>query len=476
MSFGGINLMRSALQAHQRSLQIIGHNVANAKTPGYSRQLMNLTAAEPSRLILSGGKEGQFGNGVREAEIIRFRDEFLDRQFRSRSSLAGYFESLNVGALQLELIFNEPSEAGLRMRFDEFWEAVQSLNNRPQDLDTRIQFRERAKALVDHVRFVHKQLLDARRNYNTLMVDKVHELNSAFKQIAALNQRIRQAEAGGATAGDLQDKRDLLLDDLAKMAGATVVRSREGDVSVWIGNMLVVSNVFHAQILEDRLPGEDISSFRWALVDEPTDFRMGELGSLQRLRDELVPTFISHLDTLMRTFGERINEVHRAGYGLDSVSGRNLYIIGAGDLNIAINPLIMADPDTIAAAYAPTPPATTISVGDGRNAWDLLQVRDEPILSGGLVGPREVTAYEYLRAMMTLLGIESQNSGRNSEAYLLQVSQADEQRMSIAGVSLDEEMTKMIEHQHAFNAAARVITSMDEVLAQVIDRMGVVGR
>lgn len=476
MSFGGINTMRSALQANQRSLQIIGHNVANANTAGYSRQAMSLVAGEPVTKLLSGGQPAQFGTGVREAEIIRYRNDFLDRQFRNRNALAGFHEGFNIGLVQMELIFNEPTEAGLRVRFDDFWEAVQNLNNRPGDLDTRIQFRERAGALVDHARFVYKQLSEARQSYDTNMIDKIAELNSSLRQVAALNERITRATAGGQSAGDLEDRRDILLDNLSRLAGATISKNSLGDVSVWIDNQIVVSNVMYAQVTQERLPGSEVTTFHWDITGDPATFTTGEVGALQHLRDATVPDYVEYLDTMIRTFAERINEVHRDGYGLDSVSGRNLFAVGPGPLNIAIDPLILQNSDWIAAAKAPEPPATTVSVGDSRNAWDMLQVRDEAILSGGLVGTRSVTAYDYLRAMNTLLGIQSQDSRRNQEAYQLQASQANDLRMSVSGVSLDEEMTKMIEHQHAYNAAARVITALDEAIGQVIDRMGIVGR
>jgi flagellar hook-associated protein 1 FlgK len=133
--------------------------------------------------------------------------------------------------------------------------------------------------------------------------------------------------------------------------------------------------------------------------------------------------------------------------------------------------VITGDPTQILAAG--TVPA---AVGDGDRARLIGNLRDQAILTGNPVGSQSVKPGDYLQAIQSQIGMQVADATRSSEAAGLQVTQAEKLRQSVAGVSLDDEMTKMIQFQQAYNASARMMTSLDQMLDTLINRVGIVGR
>ena len=198
-------------------------------------------------------------------------------------------------------------------------------------------------------------------------------------------------------------------------------------------------------------------------------------------RDNIISDYRSQLDEMARTLVVEMNSVHSAGYGLDDdVGGTNFFDpidpldpaypdnINAG--NIAVDAAIMASLDNIAAATLPGDPLNPgLNAGDGSNAINIVELKHS-----NLIGT--ATIDDYYRGMIAELGVQAQQTTRMVDNQELLVSQLENRREQVSGVSLDEEMTNMIKFQHAYNAAARVVTAMDQLLDTVVNRLGLVGR
>ena len=243
------------------------------------------------------------------------------------------------------------------------------------------------------------------------------------------------------------------------------------------GAMALVSKTAVTEIrvtmTPDALGPQQVAQLTWTGTGNPTElnvtFPAGELAALQEMRDTTVPSYMQYLDNLVRTVATQVNDLHNQG--VPAADQIDFFTINAGWMSIDVNPAIAADASLIVAA-ATWPPAP----GDGGRALQMAGLRDAAILTGAPVGTRQVSGAEYLRSIVTHAGLEAQAAFRRADTAAMQTTQAENLRQSIMGVSLDDEMTKMIQYQQSYNAAARVMTSMDEMLDVIVNRIGVVGR
>lgn len=489
MSFSTLFIGKTGLDAAQRALTVMSHNVANVNTPGFSRQEVLMQSAKPVLMYGSSGAAQQIGRGVSIVSVQRYRDEFLDRQYRARSSDAGFESTSQTILEQVQRLLGEPSDVGIRSDLDAFFNAWSALANRSGDPDARIQVRERAEGLLVRATDMFNGFKDLRTSVNTTIETKVAEINNLAQQVAELNQSILRAQSNGEGPNDLMDHRDKALDQLAKLTGATFGHMANGQVIVSVsGHQLVVGTLVN-QIELDRVqetdnPKQIMTHLKWSLDGTGVRFPGGELGALVALRDSVVPQMMGYMDFMFKSLADNINEVHRTGRGLDGSTGIDFFVIGSEWMDVAVNPDLI-DPAKIAAASAG---AGVPGSGDGATALLLAALRDDASLTDiaafvpgtvppvPLVGSRAVTVSGYWQALNGLAGVLTQNAIRRSEAVELQLDLAENHRQSVMGVSLDDEMTKMIQYQHAYTAAARVITVADEMMELLVTRLGIVGR
>jgi flagellar hook-associated protein 1 len=494
-TFGSIHSVRSGLDAARRALETVGQNVANATTQGYSRQEVSHVAAEPTNVIKSAGR------GIADTLVLRYRDEFLDRQFRNRAALQGYHDTLYAQLSHVEEVIGDLGEGGFRTALDQFFNAWDNLASKPTDSAARSQVVTSAKDFLNTAKAIFNDLAAARSEADEAIRNKVDEINGAAEQIANLNQEIMSREIGGQTANELRDQRDRLLDSLARLAGTSVVHHNDGSVTVHLGSMPIVDKrsafpVDKALAIEpDRDSDPTLISYQqqlttltWNGTNNAAPFQTGEVAGLLKLRDEVVPEYMKYLDTLVRTVATEVNTLHTApDLGgnpqiafFTAASGTGAF--GNGHMDIGINAVILSDPSKVVAAQdvpAPAvPPATTPppAASDGRRALAIARLRNSPILTGAPVGTQQVDPGQYLRAISSDLGVKVQQALGLSESASLQVAQAEKHRQSVSGVSLDDEMAKMIQFQQTYNAAARMMTTLDEMLDVVVNRIGLVGR
>lgn len=482
-SFSSLYAVRSGLFAQRRALETVGQNVANASTAGYTRQEISLAAAEPNHVIHSAGR------GVNDVRVVRYRDEFLDRQFRSRNGAVGYNDTYHAQLSELEGILGDLSEGGLRTALDDHFNAWDTLALRPSDTSGRIQVISSAKEFISQAQGVFQQLTQQRTTINDAIRGGVQEVNLAAQQIADLNKVLMGADANQQQSNELLDRRDMLLDSLSKLAGVSVSRHDDGSVSVHAGSLPLVDKGFaypiDATLAQegDMDPSAGIQSTRqfvWSLAwngtTNPLKLAGGDLGALVDLRDKAIPDYMNYLDSLVRSVTAEVNARHTGGV-LPPVTPVDIFDIGADWMAIGVNAALESDPTLImAGAGSGAPGLFAVAPGDGTRAQSIAAIRDAAILTGGPVGSRTVTPSEYLRSVHSMAGLQVQQAQRRSDASALQVAQAEKHRQSVSGVSLDDEMTKMIQYQQAYNAAARVMTSIDEMLDVIVNRLGTFGR
>ncbi|MGB4553070.1 MAG: flagellar hook-associated protein FlgK, partial [bacterium] len=235
--FTGFETARRALMAQQQALNTTNHNIANANTPGFSRQQAVFATTPAYTLGHSlAGKALEMGTGVKIEDIRRMRDSFLDYQFRSEVKELGRWEVRRDTLQKMEVVINEPSEAGLASVLESFWDSWHELSENPESSTARAVVLQQGIALVDTLNHLSWQLYQLRQDLNETLEIYINEINSLARQIADLNDQIIRVEASSKRANDLRDKRDLLVDQLAKLTGVHVTEKESGAIDVVIGN------------------------------------------------------------------------------------------------------------------------------------------------------------------------------------------------------------------------------------------------
>lgn len=505
-TFFGLNIGRRSMQTQQRALDVTSQNIANANTPGFTRQdaVLATTTPYPVPSLNRPWGAGQIGTGVEIAEIRRLRDGFLDLQFRNESKTLGYWEAHQDAIQKIEVIINEPSDSGLRTVFELFWQSLQGLSKDGESLPARSLVYERAGTLTETFNHLDRKLLELQEDLDSALKIKVDEVNSIGKQIADLNQQILKVEVAGQRANDLRDKRDILLDQVSKIINVQIHEGDLGVVQVGIGGRFLVQGAeFNPLVAVGNQANDTFSDVCWKADGKQVEITDGAMRGLVEMRgyleagqkEGLIREIRNGLNELAKTLAEEFNTVHRAGCGLNGSTGTDFFVNNGGEMtagNIIVNP-DLADLNKIAASVLVEIPASedpadyenkvelggvwyTWDKGGGDTALLLAQLKqDKTMKLPGNTIPTG-TFEDYYQALIGELGVVGQQSIRMVENQELLVSQLENNRQAVSGVSLDEEMINMISFQHAYNAAARVITTMDEMIDLIISRMGLVGR
>ncbi|MGX1983404.1 flagellar hook-associated protein 1 FlgK [Thermolongibacillus altinsuensis] len=532
-TFHGLEVAKRGMFTQQSALYVTGHNIANANTPGYSRQRVNFVQTEPYPPASMNRPQipGQMGTGVQAGSIERVRESFLDIQYRGENNKLGYWEARADALKKMEDIMNEPSDSGLAKTMDQFWQSLQDLSVNPENEGARSVVRQRGLAVVETFHYLHDSLSQIKKDLGHEIGVTITEINSLAKQISQINQQISEVEPNGYLPNDLYDERDRLVDELSKLvnvqvekvsSGGNALKIAEGTYNIYLvdsnGNPILDSNNQKIYLVQGNntnafslpngigsdidgdgvkeTPTSDIGNVQIGGVSiSITSFPSGKLlGLIESFgyKDAsgnvkgIYPEMINNLDNLAYTFGTIFNEVHKKGKGVDGSTNVNFFVgLTATDAakNINLSPVI-DDLSKIAASTDGKP-------GNGNNALNLASVGQILLssLSSGAVTLLDNITVNLSTLPLTSgtiksnyegwigkLGVDGQQAERmknNSEVLRQSV---EERRQSVSSVSLDEEMTNMIKFQHAYNAAARQITAIDEMLDKIINGMGIVGR
>jgi len=326
-----LDIARRALQVSQTNLQIISHNIANAGRPGYSRQRAELRPAPPLSYpsMLRGEFTQQLGTGAEVVSINRIRDSFLDHIIRAQMGNQGGFTALDEIYQGLEVLFNEPSERGLGTSINEFFTAWNDLSNDPELTSTRANLREKAVVLAGNFHDYDFRIKEMRDDLNTQIEMKIAEVNNTLGQIADLNKQIMQVEGLGDHANDLKDQRDLLVDGISEILNLNTVDEPDSSMTIMIGGVRIVEKDTFTPLTPFIKEGNRIGFT--ILTDIVPENVGGTLQGLVDARDELIPEFQLQLDTLASGIINRVNMLHKDGWGLDGQRGRAFF----DDLNTA---------------------------------------------------------------------------------------------------------------------------------------------
>jgi flagellar hook-associated protein 1 FlgK len=460
----GLEIGKRALLTHQMSLQTIGHNIANVNTPGYTRQRVGITASNPEE-----SSNGPVGSGVQVSNVRHIRDLFLGKQYREAQKSLGEWTYKQKTFSQIESIFNEPQDNALGDHLNAFWNSWSELSTNPDSASNRNAVLATARQLINGFNQLSTSLSELREATDRDLKNLVDEVNRLTSEIAQLNQQIKAQELGDNQAMDLRDARDLLTDELANIVDVNVIDKENGSSVVAMGAMVLVDDSASFDIGVNAVHEDGVTTnlLVWKNTSVQLQNVTGQLAGLLKSRDVVIPQYQAQLDELARSVVQQVNSQHTAGYGLDGTTGVAFFdpnYTKAG--NMRLNRDIVTDINKIAATQS-----SEADVLDGNVALGIANLRSVTVMSKDTA-----TMNDFYASLIGNLGVETRESTSFTGNYELLVQQIDNQRQAVQGVSLDEEMANLVKFQHAYDAAARVITVMDEALDTVISGMGMVGR
>lgn len=489
-TFHGLELGKRGLYAGQNGIATTGHNIANANTKGYSRQQVHLTTS-PAVDVWSTGEvnPSQLGSGVLVESISRVRDRFLDQQYREQSATVGEWSVKQDTLESLESIINEPSETGLSSVMDQFWGAWQDLANETDSLSARSVIKERAQEFVDTAQSIDRSMTQLKSDLSNQVSAKINEANGYLKQIAELNNSIRRV---GPQANDLLDQRNLAIEELSKLVSINVEEQSNGMTNISLssdGTSLVVganlgtsitgqSNISGGEIFGTKESMKIVDNYQVKLNEMVKGFVYGAMTVEVPAGSTLADGTSVPADQSMQITVNGINGLHQLGWSVREDDNGNV-LPGAALFNgdeenftiaaLAVNPVIKEDIGLISASLrSETVNGQQKLIGGNADLAQLIsKMRDHAVTIDG----KSEKLNRFFQSVVSELGAESQAANRSMTNFDASLQATENRRQSVTGVSLDEEMANLIKYQHSYNAAARIVSTTDQMLDTIINRM-----
>jgi flagellar hook-associated protein 1 FlgK len=483
-----LSIGRSGLNVSKKSLETTSHNIANANTEGYSRQIVRAETNAPIG-------EGSYvvGTGANVQSIKREHDELVEKKLNSATSGHSFNEERVFQLGKVEEIFNEVNSEGLNKILNRFFNSFRELANQPENETVRSIVRENAKIVASDFRRVRETLTQNSESINKKIEASVLSINSHLTTIGELNKEIAKLEVGGMIeTGDLRDQRDLAVKSLSEFFKVQTYQDEKGQYVVAAEGVgaLVAGGAINELKVGRQLPKN-------ALADEKGDvqiffksrqgnsithlFRGGSIGADVKTRDDDIFKLEKEIDSLAFNLAHATNAIHRRGFkniqypedppgqpiitpDMGQVTGINFFETPKNMHRAAeyldLSSAVKEDLNNIATGLEPNKP------GDNRIAIAVSKLQHEKVLGNGTTTFEE----QYLKSVGGV-GLSVSKAKIDTEQSSGILAQARTLRERISGVSLDEEAANMVKYQHAYEASARVIRSADDMFKAVLAMM-----
>jgi flagellar hook-associated protein 1 FlgK len=446
---GAMWIASHALDAEQGALNVTANNIANASTPGYSREVVDLTETTPYTI-----GNLTFGTGVTLQQVQSVRDQMLSIQIADQTTQQGGAQTRLNSLQQVQGLFSDPTQ-GIGANLTAFFNSINQLSTNPSDGALRQSVITAAQNLVGSFNQTAQSLSQIQSNLNQSIPQTVDQINSLTKQIAQLNAQVGQMQELGKDPGSVLDQENQLINQLSQLTNVNEIRTEQGlTLTTGDGTALVVGNQsFSLQVGNGTNGMQDVFAQG---QDITATIHGGSLGGAIEARDQDIPGIIGQVNTLASDFATSFNTAQGMGYDLNGNLGQPLFAFNAGGPAASLT-MATTDPNAIAASSDGT-------AGSNGNIANLMAVQSQPLPSGQT--PTET--YAHIVSQSGNLASQAQADVAASTSSL---SQLNDQLGAIAGVSINEETANLLNYQNAFSAAARVFTTVDQ-LTQTLLNMG----
>lgn len=471
-TFNGLNTSFTALNAARTAIEVAGQNIANVKTPGYTRQRAELVAnGALGGVGLFAPPRPGIGQGVTVSGITRLADEVLNAQMRGTSATAGYHAARAIALAKLEGGLNEPGAHGIAAQLQEFWSSWQGLSNTAGDGAATAVVLEEATTLISRLAQGYRDVTSQWKSLRAEAATMVSTINGAAERIAELTSTIRRVGLAGGNTNELSDQRDRFAAELASAAGGVVHAHGDGAIDVLIGGNPIVSGITwnRVALVGPTTPdGGGAVTLEWQRrPGSPVTLDGGELaGALSVLAPatgsgtggQLAEALTSY-NGLASELASQVNALHCTG---STTTGQT-------DLDFfSVDP---TRPAALGLGMIPTSASGIASGAVGAGALDGSIADAIAQLRLASDGPDVHWA-----TFVARVGVVAGGEHDRATVAELAMNSAVARQQSSASVDLDEENLNLVLAQTAYQGAARVFTAIDEMLDALINRTGIVGR
>ncbi|SFH51614.1 flagellar hook-associated protein FlgK [Pisciglobus halotolerans] len=471
--FGSLNSATSGLKTTQTALQTVSHNVSNANTEGYTRQQVKITANNP---YYQAGV-GYLGTGAKVSGIVRVVDEAVTEQLRNENANLNKYSQKSDALSQLESVFDELSGTGLSTDISNVFSSWTYLSSNPELTSAKTTVVQHSETLADTLNHMATQIESLQQATIKDIQTGVKDFNTKIDQLNTLNGQIAHAVSSGETPNDLYDKQDQLLFELAGVADVTVQIDDLHRASVSVDGEDILTKSGSQQLAASSSGA--ISVVHEDGTSKEMTLKAGTIKGNQEalaIMDEQTQS----LNDFAYTFATAVNTVHGDG----DETNQPIFDLGGTTeyaKNISVSKILSEKPELIHAGKDIEHPTD----GDGTRAQaiaalqhttltypasDLKYDSDKMSIENQQEGSSVTNRYN---TIVTELGIVANQANSNAESQSDLVQLLNQRRTSVSGVSINEEVTNMIQYQSAFQANSRMISTIAEMLDTLINRTGV---
>ncbi|BCY15140.1 flagellar hook-associated protein FlgK [Actinoplanes sp. L3-i22] len=474
-TFSGLNTALTSLYAQRRGLEVTGQNIANANTEGYTRQRVTMQSQNANLVPGVYATTTAVGNGVAVSSVDRLRNAALDQRSYTEHANSAYHNARAGAYNQIEDVFAEPSDTALQARMADMWDGWNAITTNPDQLAGKSAVIEQATTVASTLNDAAASLNNQYKAARTGLDTYVNDVNKAADSVAKLNNQIVVATQAGLQANELQDQRAQQILKLSELTGASATELPNGSINVFVGSAPLVSGFSTRQIeiesggatrLEDLNTSE--VNLRWADTKAAVAAG-GSMGASMELlaKGGTLDTVTQRLNTVASKLADSVNKAYSAGYATDGTTGQPFFVRTDNDStsNVTASQIKVAVTDPAKLQISSGDPTGTPKVLDGNVADQISDLADS-----------KTDADAEYQSMIGELGVSAQSAIRRRDVQNAVTDQVDASRDAESGVNLDEEMTNLLTYQRGYEAASRVLTTVDSMLDQLINRTGMVGR
>jgi flagellar hook-associated protein 1 FlgK len=375
---------------------------------------------------------------------------------------------------QIQQIFSEPSDSGLSATLDQFWGAWNDLANDPTSGAAKGAVRAAGDSVASTLNRFAAQLDQIDQTNRESANADVSQINQLAEQVVDYNKKIIAQESGGHTAGDLRDARDRLLDQLAKLTGGQTVERSNGNAAFFVGGRILVDGAMSKQMefTDGRPPTIKFTDDPKILVGVG-----GALGAKMNISATQVPTVMSRLDALARSVVTTVNAIHN---GADAYTGTPPVAVAAGNFfsvgtGAATDPAFTArgikldatltSADKVAASGTGTGPGNSDVATAMANLRTQMVTITDP--SGATISTDSIGGF--FNETIGNLATATKYAEDDATVQKTLATNSNARRTAVSGVSTDEELVSVIQHQHSYQAAARLVSVVDEMTQTLVN-------
>jgi flagellar hook-associated protein 1 len=455
MSISNLLLTASdSLIAQRMAIDITGGNVANVNTPGYTRQRLDLITVGSSNI-----RAADTQTSVAAGRVERIYDSYIESQVTEQKQNLGYSNTLLQGLQNVESILDDTSGNGINDRLNQFWSSWENLSNNPTGKVERNDLLSASQYLTDAIKSSKQNLDTINTDMNRNISETVSQINNKIKEIRDLNEKIfgtgnNEIQSNGA----LIDNRSQTLNDLSSLINISKLENADGTIDVYLSNGEPLVQGMSSQTLSVTLDPNGLSN-NISITNKPNEslnssLTNGKLGAFLALQNTVVPKYVKYINDFTTALSSRVNELHTNGFDTYKNIGVDFFTIA--DANnasgtIGVNSIITADPNKIASSETVT--------GDGVVASGIAAVQNELLMDNGTA-----TLNTHLATMVGEIGSQTENAKKNDDYQTIIMNQLNNQRESVSGVSIDEEMILLIKYQTGYTAAGKLVTAAQDML------------